>query len=217
MSQATAPKVSVLGDGISTFEGYTPRLGSWYSPSYISYSGFGTPEETWWMLVTQQIGGTFLKNNSFSGSHVSYAGHYAAVLPGRIRGLATEEESPDIVLIYTGINDVIHDIELDKFRRDYLDMLQKVQKFHPGVQVWAGTLVLGQNPNNRLPYATPESLANLEDYNKIIRDCVKEAGCHLVDLAAQNITYDSVNGVHPTKEGMVTFANAWAEAIKKDL
>ena len=76
---------------------------------------------------------------------------------------------------------------------------------------------MGQNPNNRLPYATPESLANLEDYNKIIRDCVKEAGCHLVDLAAQNFTYDSVNGVHPTKEGMVTFANAWAEAIKKDL
>ena len=40
MSQATAPKISILGDGISTFEGYTPRVGSFYSPSYASYSGF---------------------------------------------------------------------------------------------------------------------------------------------------------------------------------
>lgn len=96
-------------------------------------------------------------------------------------------------------------------------MLQKVQKFHPGVQIWAGTLILGQNPNNRLPYAPAEALTNLEDYNAIIRDCVKEAGCHLVDLAAQNVIYDSVNGVHPTKEGMVTFANAWTELRKNDL
>ncbi|MFR6379230.1 MAG: hypothetical protein ACLUNZ_04865 [Evtepia sp.] len=46
MSQATAPKISILGDGISTFEGYTPRVGSFYSPSYASYSGFNTAEGT---------------------------------------------------------------------------------------------------------------------------------------------------------------------------
>ena len=46
MSQATAPKISILGDGISTFEGYTPRLGSFYSPSYVSYSGFDSAEGT---------------------------------------------------------------------------------------------------------------------------------------------------------------------------
>ena len=56
MSQATAPKISILGDGISTFEGYTPRVGSFYSPSYASYSGFNTAEGTWWMQAIEQLG-----------------------------------------------------------------------------------------------------------------------------------------------------------------
>ena len=100
MSQATAPKISILGDGISTFEGYTPRLGSFYSPSYVSYSGFDSAEGTWWMQAIKKLGGSVLCNNSFSGSYVSYLGHYAAMLPGRIRNLATEEDSPDMILIY---------------------------------------------------------------------------------------------------------------------
>lgn len=54
MSQATAPKISILGDGISTFEGYTPRLGSFYSPSYVSYSGFDSAEGTWWMQAIKK-------------------------------------------------------------------------------------------------------------------------------------------------------------------
>ena len=65
MSQATAPKISILGDGISTFEGYTPRVGSFYSPSYASYSGFNTAEGTWWMQAIEQLGGRFLCNNLF--------------------------------------------------------------------------------------------------------------------------------------------------------
>ena len=46
MSQMTAPKISVLGDGISSFEGYVPGQASFYSPSYVSYSGFDSPEGT---------------------------------------------------------------------------------------------------------------------------------------------------------------------------
>ena len=75
MSQATAPKISILGDGISTFEGYTPKVGSFYSPSYASYSGFNTAEGTWWMQAIEQLGGRFLCNNSFTGSYVCYTGH----------------------------------------------------------------------------------------------------------------------------------------------
>lgn len=81
MSQATAPKISILGDGISTFEGYTPKVGSFYSPSYASYSGFNTAEGTWWMQAIEQLGGRFLCNNSFTGSYVCYT----ATIPPRCR------------------------------------------------------------------------------------------------------------------------------------
>ena len=64
MSQMTAPKISVLGDGISSFEGYVPRQASFYSPSYVSYSGFDSPEGTWWMQLTKLLGGEFLANNA---------------------------------------------------------------------------------------------------------------------------------------------------------
>ena len=36
--------ISILGDDRSTFEGVTPKIGSFYSPSYVSYAGFATPE-----------------------------------------------------------------------------------------------------------------------------------------------------------------------------
>lgn len=57
-------------------------------------------------------------------------------------------------------------------------------------------------------------LENLEPYNEIIRECVKETGCHLVDLAAQGVTYSSTDGIHPDKDGMVTFAEAWLKTLQ---
>ena len=70
--------ISILGDDRSTFEGVTPKIGSFYSPSYVSYAGFATPEGTWWMQLIHRLGGQLLVNNSFAGSHISCAGNYAA-------------------------------------------------------------------------------------------------------------------------------------------
>lgn len=215
MSQATAPKISVLGDGISTFEGYTPKVGSFYSPSYVSYSGFDTVEGTWWMQAIKKLGGEYLRNNSFAGSYVSYKGHYSAALPGRIRDLATEDASPDMILVYTGTNDAANDIELDAFHQDLSEMIRNLKRFHPHAQIWLGTLCRGQAPENGRPYfIEPEHLENFESYNQRIRACAKEANVHVADLAAKGVTYATVNGIHPTKEGMITFGDAWADLLK---
>ena len=48
--------ISILGDDRSTFEGVTPKIGSFYSPSYVSYAGFATPEGTWWMQLIHRLG-----------------------------------------------------------------------------------------------------------------------------------------------------------------
>ena len=194
MSQATAPKISILGDGISTFEGYTPRVGSFYSPSYASYSGFNTAEGTWWMQAIEQLGGRFLCNNSFTGSYVCYTGHYSAALPGRIRTLATETEKPDVIFIYTGLNDAANAVPTDLFQRDYEEMLSRVQKFFPEAKVWVGTLMVG---------------------DALIRDCAKKFGVNVADLAELHSSYETVNGLHPNKKGMTQFAALWLEAMKK--
>lgn len=218
MSQATAPKISVLGDGISTFAPYTPMVASIYSASYVSYSGFDTVEGTWWMQAIQKVGGEFLMNNSFTGSYVSYTGHYSAALPGRIRSLATEEASPDHILVYTGTNDAANSVDLEVFRRDYLEMIHNLQKFYPNAQIWLGTLCRGEAPILNRPYfIEPECLENFAPYNEVIRQCAQETGVHVADLAAKGVTFETVNGVHPTRDGMVTFADAWADILKPAL
>lgn len=205
MSQMTAPKISVLGDGISSFEGYVPRQASFYSPSYVSYSGFDSPEGTWWMQLTKLLGGEFLANNAYAGSHVSYAGHYSACLPRRIRSLATGGCQPRHHSVYAGINDVAHSIDLDKFQRDYREMLDSLKKFHPDAQIWVGTIVVGKECEPY--YLDPVPLKKRGEYNAIIHQCVEEAGdrVHLVDLSSIDGVYETVNGTHPNKKGMTTF------------
>ena len=136
--------ISILGDDRSTFEGVTPKIGSFYSPSYASYAGFATPEGTWWMQLIHRLGGQLLVNNSFAGSHISCAGNYAACLPGRIRSLATEAAAPDLVLVCTGLNDVAHRVDLGAFRRDCRDMVQKLAAQYPAAQIWVGTITVGK-------------------------------------------------------------------------
>ena len=149
MSQMTAPKISVLGDGISSFEGYVPRQASFYSPSYVSYSGFDSPE--------------------------------------------------------------------DKSQRDYREMLDSLKKFHPDAQIWVGTIVVGKECEPY--YLDPVPLKTRGEYNAIIHQCVEEAGdrVHLVDLSSIDGVYETVNGTHPNKKGMTTFAQAWYEAMKDSI
>lgn len=216
MSLSNAPRVSILGDSISTFEGYTPPMGVFYTPSYISYSGFSTVEETWWMQVIAQLKGQFLANESHQGTFLSYGGHYPAVLSGRIRRLANETGQPDIILIYTGLNDVASHIPLSIFKRDCLELLTKAKNFHPQSQIWFGTLCEGQPPlgEGHALFIEPEDLKDREEYNNVIRECVTQTGCHLADLAGQGITYATMDGVHPNKVGMTTLANAWVKNIQ---
>lgn len=169
------------------------------------------------MQLTKLLGGEFLANNAYAGSHVSYAGHYSACLPRRIRSLATEDASPDIILVYAGINDVAHSIDLDKFQRDYREMLDSLKKFHPDAQIWVGTIVVGKECEPY--YLDPVPLKKRGEYNAIIHQCVEEAGdrVHLVDLSSIDGVYETVNGTHPNKKGMTTFAQAWYEAMKDSI
>ena len=97
-------------------------------------------------------------------------------------------------------------------------MLQKIHRFHPGAEIWAGTLCMGQAPSSGRPYyIEPEHFQNIDAYNTVIRTCVKAEHAHLVDLAAHGVTYETVNGLHPNKAGMITFANAWVDLIKQQM
>ena len=124
---------------------------------------------------------------------------------------------PATIPVYAGINDVAHSIDLDKFQRDYREMLDSLKKFHPDAQIWVGTIVVGKECEPY--YLDPVPLKKRGEYNAIIHQCVEEAGdrVHLVDLSSIDGVYETVNGTHPNKKGMTTFAQAWYEAMKDSI
>ena len=55
---AIAPKVSILGDSYSTFEGSIPKGHAiWYPKPPAAKNGVDSPEKTWWALAIDAIGG----------------------------------------------------------------------------------------------------------------------------------------------------------------
>jgi lysophospholipase L1-like esterase len=68
--------------------------------------------------------------------------------------------------------------------------------------------------DNRPYLVPPEAFGNVEAYNQVIRECVQDSGCHLADLAAAGVTYDTVNGLHPNKDGMTEFAEGWVKILQ---
>lgn len=101
-----ARKFSVLGDSISTFEGYTPD--DWsicYTGDFIPNSGVLTVDDTWWMQVIKYLDGELLANGAWSGSVVEGTAFPTGASMERAEALAKDGVAPDDILVYFGIND----------------------------------------------------------------------------------------------------------------
>ncbi len=164
-----------------------------------------------WLI--HRLGGQLLVNNSFAGSHI--AGNYAACLPGRIRSLATEAAAPDLVLVCTGLNDVAHRVDLGAFRRDCRDMVQKLAAQYPAAQIWVGTITVGK-PSQGPWYLDP---AHPGRTGQTTTTCSASAWRRPALPSTWQTSppidggYETVNGTHPNRAGMVTFADGWYQAM----
>ena len=119
------------------------------------YSGFDSPEGTWWMQLTKLLGGEFLANNAYANSHVSYRwplfrlpapadpqpGH-GGCQPRHHSGLCGHQRCG------------AHSIDLDKFQRDYREMLDSLKKVPPPMHRsgWVPSLwARNANPTTWIP------------------------------------------------------------------
>lgn len=209
----TRKYISVLGDSISTFEGFTPPSGVYYAPSFGSITGVCSAEDTWWMQVIRATGGVLLVNNAWSGSTVSAAGALPACSPSRIRKLAAEGKTPAQVLILSGLNDVNQWIPPAVFSADYQTMLCRIREAYPKAQVTCGTLVTGYLSNTPFTRSIALFRARLLPYNDGIRQAAAATGCTLADLARDHVTYAAMDGLHPNGEGMRQLAQAWLKSL----
>lgn len=200
------PKFSILGDSISTFEGYIPEGNNVWYPKEPDYNNVQSVEETWWKMFESEFGSTVEVNNSYSGSPVSYDGWSNGVdvsmKATSFIGRSGNIGNPDLILVFGGTNDssIINSYggtvgeykyadwtedDLTAYRPALAYLLNKLMTEHPNAQI---VFMLGQWVN-----------ADVKESTRTI--------CVHYNIPCAYLNGVSMQGGHPDKAGMVTIKN----------
>ena len=218
--------VSILGDSISTYQGWIPEGYACFYPD--PDNDIKDVSQTWWMQVIQNTGMRLLVNGSWSASTVcgdSRAENSGAgCSSNRIVDLMGNTGTvPDVILVYMGINDFFHSIDLGSFsgtaayRNDhyiwdftegYELMLQKLQEVYPTSRIYCMTLLESNSWEGTSVNANGNTV---EDYNSRIRQVAAAHGVSVIDLrncgiASYELGWHTSDGVHPNRKGAAKIA-----------
>lgn len=229
--------LSILGDSISTFQGYNPEGYHVFFPEYGEVKELG---DTWWRIVAQDLELTLYTNGSSSGATV--AGDSAgtedpqcACNELRTSALAGPGDTcPDRIIVYLGTNDLLQGIPLgendgtatvtagviDTFSDAYTLMLDKLQANYPSARIYCCTLLQVGDYGTQTPYVEFVNGEQLTaaDYSEAIVQITGNKGLSVIDLyncgvTVENLQEMSSDGVHPTAAGMRQIAAAVEEAL----
>ena len=211
--------LSILGDSISTFDGYLPEGNATYYP----HGDITAVTDTWWKKLADALGMTINVNNSWSGSRVTTTlGEESAGCGPRAESLGT---NPDVIIIWMGINDFNHEIALGTydgksdvpsvtttFREAYAIMLNKVLTTYPSAEVWVCTLPQCERNGTETFPERNENGVSLLDFNIAIEELARAFGVKVLDhnrcgLTYQNMSVFNPDELHPNKYGHSLVAN----------
>lgn len=221
---------SILGDSISTLDGYNPpECAVFYDREHKYLSGVFAPEDTWWGQVIEALGGSLLVNNAWSGSLVTKHPSCEVASYGcseeRSGGLHQGQTEPDVVMVLLGTNDwgcgmrvepTQDEQGLNVFRVAYGHMLAAIHRFYPDAEIWCLTLPRSQwrkNPDFQPP--TYFAGGHIRQYCDAIAQCARENNCILLDIFDPQNPYDTIDGFHPNAEGMHTISQAVLQQLRK--
>ena len=218
--------VSILGDSISTYQGWIPEGYACFYPD--PGNDIKDVTQTWWMQVIQNTGMQLLANGSYSASTVcgdSSSEESSAGCSNRriVDLMGNTGIAPDVILVYMGVNDFFHSIDLGSFsgtatyRNDhyiwdftegYELMLQKLQAVYPNARIYCMTLLEANSWEGTRVNANGNTV---EDYNSRIRQVAAAHGISVIDLRNCGIeSYElgryTSDGVHLNREGAVKIA-----------
>ena len=141
--------VSVLGDSIGTYEGYTP----WNIFYYYYCSQYMDVSETWWMHYIEANNMKLGVNESLGGSKVAwweedpsgYNSKQCMAAEERIERL-DDNGTPDIILFFGGTNDIASTVlgeflpgenigDISTFKSAYQTALVRLKTHYPSAQI----------------------------------------------------------------------------------
>lgn len=208
----TSKRFSILGDSVSTWYSVTdkdPYL--FYTKTRARIGGLARPEDTWWLGLINDLGGVFDTNNSLSGTCVTdgYGVGPGACTLGRVEALG----QPDVICIFMGGNDLGFQVPEGEFSAAYDLMLSRLKARYPAAEIWCATLINGVKVTDRPYFMGKDPAVPLEPFSSMIRAAAQKAGCHVADLAASGVLYETIDGAHPTREGMTQLKELWIKAM----
>lgn len=205
-------RISVLGDSISTFRGYTEPEGCFYGRTLCAQAGIRDVGDMWWMAVIDGCGGRLEKVSAFMGSCVSEG--FGLGRCGIER--AGELGEAEIVLVHMGVNDAFFDVPEALFETEYRRLLARLKQLYPGARILCSTPMRSRKVREDVPLFSPRTDLPLERWAQIIRDAAAGSGAGVADLWASGEAYDAVDGSHPTAEGMQTIARHFLKALREE-
>ena len=125
---------------------------------------------------------------------------------------------PDVILVFMGYNDWGMGVpilpreeeeDLFSFSLAYRQMLTHLRQNYPRAALWCFTLPVTRC-TRRADFVFPYRYRgiHIEEYCRVIRDCAAACGARLIDLYPTDDPHDTVDGFHPTAEGMQTLARS---------
>lgn len=232
-------KLSILGDSISTFDGWIPEG---YACFFPMNGDVAQVEQTWWQIVLQNTGMELCVNGSSSGS--TCAGDSTSpddcgygCSDYRIGDLIRSDGClPDVIIVYMGTNDfmkavplgdndgtqVVEEGVIENFSDAYCLILDKLIDSYPDAEIYCCNLpemgVWGPASGPVfVPFVNGLELTPA-DYGKRIEIIAAAKGCEVIDLKNCGITMENLqwyvsDGVHLNPEGMELVGSAVTEAV----
>lgn len=233
--------LSILGDSISTYDGWVPEGCAVHYPM----SGQLTDvSQTWWMQLIEDTGLELCSDGSSSGStcvgdslsvdepKYGCSDYRISLLTGK------QGKMPDIIIVYMGTNDLLKSIPIGdndgtalveegmigNFSDGYTMMLDKLESNYPAAQIYCCTLAQVGTWGTKSPYVMFENDWGLtaEDYSKQIEKIAQNRGIPVIDLYHCGIEIDNLSeftsdGVHFTPDGMKYIEQGMLSALGVEL
>lgn len=218
--------VSILGDSISTYQGYIPEKYACFYPD--KDNDVQSVTQTWWMQMLYHTGMRLLTNGSYSASTVCGSSHTEDSSAGcsnrRLLELRGADGSvPDVILVYMGANDFFRSVELGEyagvpvhradryvwnFTEGYELMLQKLQALYPSSRIYCMTLIEANSGDHPRINENGNMIA---DFNRRIRETAAAHGVPVIDVHNCGMEVYELNrytsdGTHPNREGAAKMA-----------
>ena len=198
----TGKKIAILGDSISTFEGYIPENYKYFYPQ--PYGDIRNIYQTWWMQVINGLGAGLYINNAYGGSTVSNFDEFSSSNDKRLENLLINKNAPDILIIFMGTNDCASQyVNVNIFEDAYTTMLYKLQRITPNTEV----IIIN------LPISKLYTVEKQYELNQVIRKCSNEFNIKLVDISGLDLSNNLIDNAHPNSNGMKALSKAILDSL----